>query len=425
MLNFITHTVRYILTLYFGVFVTTSIIGIKNNKKNILILNTFCVIDLLLDLVLIYFKSSASVISAYPLVTHLPLLLILIFVFHRSVLKSLLAVTSAYMCCQICNWMSIITEWLGYESWIVDLTYIAGIFLTYFIVYRFIAPALSDIFAKPDVELIPICIMPFFYYIFDYATTVYTKLLYSGSRIVVEFVPFLMCISFLTFCVVYYHSIERQQQIATQNYFMQIKQAQFAKEIESMQRNEKNVSLLRHDMRHFLNNIAAFIENNENDKALDYIHSIVKATEKTTRKRFCANEIINIIIMSHADSFKDKHIDFRYSISVPSKLPFSDIDMTAILQNALENAVHAVMMLEPEKRFIRLSISEKSGKLLISVENPYAVRPKLINDMPVATERGHGLGTRSIRQTSERLGGKCQYSVTDTLFYCKSDNLVY
>lgn len=425
MLNLITNTVRYILTLYFGVFVTTSIIGIKNNKKNILILNAFCVIDLLLDLVLICFKSSISVVSAYPLVTHLPLLLILIFVFHRSVLKSLLAVTSAYMCCQICNWMSIITEWLGYESWIVDLTYIAGIFLTYFIVHRFIAPAMSDIFVKPDVELIPICIMPFFYYIFDYATTVYTKLLYSGSRIVVEFVPFLMCISFLTFCVVYYHSIERQQQIATQNYFMQIKQAQFAKEIESMQRNEKNVSLLRHDMRHFLNNIAAFIENNENDKALDYIHSIVKATEKTTRKRFCANEIINIIIMSHADSFKDKHIDFRYSISVPSRLPFSDIDMTSILQNALENAMNAVMKLEPEKRFIRLSISEKSGKLLISVENPYAVRPKLINDMPVATERGHGLGTRSIRQTSERLGGKCQYSVTDTLFYCKSDNLVY
>lgn len=150
MLNFITHTVRYILTLYFGVFVTTSIIGIKNNKKNILILNTFCVIDLLLDLVLICFKSSISVVSAYPLVTHLPLLLILIFVFHRSVLKSLLAVTSAYMCCQICNWMSIITEWLGYESWIVDLTYIAGIFLTYFIVYRFIAPAMSDIFVKPD-----------------------------------------------------------------------------------------------------------------------------------------------------------------------------------------------------------------------------------------------------------------------------------
>ena len=33
MLNFITYTARDIFTLYFGVFVTTSIIGIKNNKK--------------------------------------------------------------------------------------------------------------------------------------------------------------------------------------------------------------------------------------------------------------------------------------------------------------------------------------------------------------------------------------------------------
>ena len=48
MLNFIMPTVRYMLTLFFGVFVTTSIIGIKNNKKNILILNAFCIIDLLL-----------------------------------------------------------------------------------------------------------------------------------------------------------------------------------------------------------------------------------------------------------------------------------------------------------------------------------------------------------------------------------------
>ena len=73
MLNFIMPTVRYILTLFFGVFVTTSIIGIKNNKKNILILNAFCIIDLLLDLMLICFKDYASAVSAYPLVTHLPL----------------------------------------------------------------------------------------------------------------------------------------------------------------------------------------------------------------------------------------------------------------------------------------------------------------------------------------------------------------
>lgn len=42
MLNLITNTVRYIFTLYFGVFVTTSIIGIKNNKKYIDIKRILC-----------------------------------------------------------------------------------------------------------------------------------------------------------------------------------------------------------------------------------------------------------------------------------------------------------------------------------------------------------------------------------------------
>lgn len=404
------------MTLYFGVFVTTSIIGIKNSRKNLLILNIFCISDLLLHLLLMCNTDTIHVSTAYPLLTHLPLLLLLILVFKRSFLKSLLGVTTAYLCCQICNWLSIIPEMYSCDDWVVNLTYILGIIVTYLIVWKFVASALSEVFNKADAELIPFCIMPFFYYIFDYATTVYTKLLYAGNHLVVEFVPFLMCICYLIFCVIYCRQYERQQQIATQNYFMQLKQAQYARDMESMKRNEKNVSLLRHDMRHFLNNIAAFIENGESDKALEYIHGLVKTTEKTVTDRYCANEIINIILLSNHDKLESEGIALNYTITVPSKLDISDIDMTAILQNALENAIHAVTGLDKNKRFINLSVSLKNGKLLISVENPYATAPKLENGMPIAREKGHGLGTRSIKLTANRLGGNCQFSVTDKLF---------
>lgn len=416
MLNFVTEIIRYVMTLYFGVFVTTSIIGIKNSRKNLLILNIFCISDLLLHLLLMSNTDTIHVSTAYPLLTHLPLLLLLILVFKRSFLKSLLGVTTAYLCCQICNWLSIIPEMYSCDDWAVNLTYILGIIITYLIVWRFAASALSEVFNKADAELIPFCIMPFFYYIFDYATTVYTKLLYAGNHLVVEFVPFLMCICYLIFCVIYCRQYERQQQIATQNYFMQLKQAQYARDMESMKRNEKNVSLLRHDMRHFLNNIAAFIENGESDKALEYIHGLVKTTEKTVTDQYCANEIINIILLSNHDELESEGIALNYTITVPSKLDISDIDMTAILQNALENAIHAVTGLDKNKRFINLSVSLKNGKLLISVENPYATAPKLENGMPIAREKGHGLGTRSIKLTANRLGGNCQFSVTDKLF---------
>ena len=416
MLNFVTEIIRYVMTLYFGVFVTTSIIGIKNSRKNLLILNIFCISDLLLHLLLMRHTDTIHVRNAYPLLTHLPLLLLLILVFKRSFLKSLLCVTTAYLCCQICNWLSIIPEMYSCDDWIVNLTYILGIIITYLIVWKFAAATLSEVLNKADAELIPFCIMPFFYYIFDYATTVYTKLLYAGNHLVVEFVPFLMCICYLIFCVIYCRQYEKQQQIATQNYFMQLKQVQYAREMESMKRNEKNVSLLRHDMRHFLNNIAAFIESGESDKALEYIHGLVNTTEKTVTDRYCANEIINIILLSNHDKLEAEGIALIYTITVPSKLDISDIDMTSILQNALENAIHAVTGLEKNKRFINLSVSLKNGKLLISVENPYATAPKLENGMPIAIEKGHGLGTRSIKLTANRLGGNCQFSVTDKLF---------
>ncbi len=416
MLDYITEILRYVMTLYFGVFVTTAIIGIKNSRKNLFIINAFCILDLLLHLTLMSLTDIGHVSNAYPLLTHLPLLLMLIFVFKRSFMKSLLGVTTAYLCCQICNWLSIIPEMYSCPDWVVNITYMLAIVATSLLVHYLAAPALSEVFNKPDAELIPFCIMPFFYYIFDYATTVYTKLLYAGNHLVVEFVPFLMCICYLIFCVIYCRQYERQQQITTQNYFMQLKQTQYAKEMESMKRNEKNVSILRHDMRHFLNNIATLIENDESDKALEYIHGLVKTTEKTVTERYCANEIINIILMSDSDTFKAKGIDFNYTITVPSKLDISDIDMTAILQNALENAIHAMDELSPDRRFINLSITLKNGKLLISVENPYKTAPRMENGMPLATEKGHGLGTRSIKLTANRLGGNCQFLVTDRLF---------
>ena len=64
MINYITEIIRHILTLYFGVFVTTAIIGIKNNKKNFLIVNCFCILDLLLHMICSMLKSSSHVLNA-------------------------------------------------------------------------------------------------------------------------------------------------------------------------------------------------------------------------------------------------------------------------------------------------------------------------------------------------------------------------
>lgn len=131
---------------------------------------------------------------------------------------------------------------------------------------------------------------------------------------------------------------------------------------------ERAVSILRHDMRHFLLSISSYIENNENEKALDYINEVIHTSDKTALQRYCKNNIVNLILSSHEGEMKKKQITFQYTIQIPEKLRISDVDLTALLSNGLENAIHAVSDLPMPKRIIRLDMHMNHDKLLISLK---------------------------------------------------------
>ena len=94
----------------------------------------------------------------------------------------------------------------------------------------------------------------------------------------------------------------------------------------------------------------------------------------------------------------------------------SDVDMTAILSNGLENAIHAVIKLPENKREISLDMHLNDEKLLISLKNTYDQKPDIIDGLPYTSKSGHGFGTRSIWYVAEKLNGSCQFTVTDSYF---------
>lgn len=139
-------------------------------------------------------------------------------------------------------------------------------------------------------------------------------------------------------------------------------------------------------------------------------------SDKTARKKFCENEIVNLILSSYESKISEEVIHFNHTIELPEKLLFSDVDFTSILSNGLENAIHAVAALPLEERQISLSLKMKEEKLLLSIKNPYINPLKLEDGMPNTAVKGHGLGTRSIRHVTEKLRGNCQFLAKDGEF---------
>lgn len=403
-------------TLLFGVYASAAFLGIRLNKKNNLTLLTFsCIVGMifLLSYILHGFSFTEQI---YPLIIHIPLVLFLTFHYKYNAAISVLSVLIAYLCCQISNWIGIAALAVTDQEWIY---YSVRIFITcivFVLLMHYVSDITAQLLQKPTKSLMILGFMPFVYYIFDYVTSIYTSLLYSGLEVVGEFLGFVLCITYLLFLFLYFKEYETSKEAEQRNQIMEMKRIQSEKELDALRRSERSVSILRHDMRHFLLSISSYIENGENEKALDYIRKVIHTSEKTALQRYCKNDIVNLILSSHTDEMKKNQIHFKYNIQIPEKLPISDVDLTALLSNSLENAIHAVLNLPESKRLIQLDMLIKNEKLLISLKNTYASKPVIIDGLPYTSESGHGFGTKSIWYVAEKLNGSCQFIVDDMFF---------
>ena len=113
----------------------------------------------------------------------------------------------------------------------------------------------------------------------------YTSLLYSGLEVVAEFLGFILCIAYLLFLFLYFRQYEEKCEAEQRNQLMKMQQAQSGKEIEAIRRSERAVSILRHDMRHFLLSVSAFIAKRRRISARSLMPPMQRREKNTAKTR--------------------------------------------------------------------------------------------------------------------------------------------
>lgn len=402
----------------FGSVLSASFCDAWNTRRNRRIFWGFITGSLMLQGIIYSLWDAEVLKKIYPLVVHLPLILLL-YGLTKKEFWAFVSVILAYLCCQLRRWIALFTVAVASGDPILQdvVEIVITIPLLFFLLHH-ITPIIRPIAYRSVRFQLPFAIFPLLYYIFDYLTVVYTDYLTSGSVVVAEFMPFVYCASYLLF--LWYYSAEEKEQIRlkqVQNALdIQVKQS--VNEIRALRESQELARRYRHDLRHHLQYVSACIKNGREKQAQEYISGICQEIEAQKVKRYCENEMLNLILTSFVSRAEQKEIDIKICGNLPAFLLISDSDLCVLFSNALENAIHACSTITAmgKSSVIDVQFYEKEGRLFLKITNPYIDEICFEKGIPVSKREGNGIGVQSICAIVKRYGGIYSFKTMDGTF---------
>ena len=359
------------------------------------------------------FWSEGLRLQLYPLIVHLPLL-ILLYSLTEKWLWPAICILSAYLFCQIRRWLALLAAAVlpGEEvtQKAAELVFTLPLLL---VLLRFAAPAIRQLMEHPVKDQCQFGLIPALYYGFDYLSRIYTDLLSSGSPVVVEFMPTVCSLAYLVFLLYNFAEEHKQDLLRQVQGSLKLQVDQAAREIGALRESQAMTARYRHDLRHHLQYLFSCIENGQTERAKHYITGICDELEAQQVRRYCENEAVNLILSAFARRAEEMGIEMEIQGVVPGLLAVSDNDLCVILSNALENAIHACLPFTVEKLpcaiRVEFRFQERTGRLFLQVVNPCREEVRFEKGLPVSARPGHGMGVQSIRAVVERYGGDCTF----------------
>jgi two-component system sensor histidine kinase AgrC len=417
MLVTVTGLIRFGFSLIFGVAVSALFAGIDTTRKNNLSLGIICAIFLLVQALCWWLFGIELTSKLYPVITHLPRVFILVLYYKRSWLISAVSILLAYLCCQAPRWVGFLMAGALRSDLADHVVYIAAVFLFYFLLKKYVAVSVRQLMEKSRGTCLLLGGVPFFYYIFDYVTTIYTDVLYRGTRWAVQFMPSIVSIFYFVFIILYYAQAQKQSGLERERDMLDAQFRMARTEIESLRQMQQNAAAYRHDMRHHLALLQALASKGQIEEIKDYLSTAQSDIDAITPIRFCENETVNLILSSFSAKAKNLGITLTIDAILPDTLAISDTELCSLLSNALENAVQAAKDIPKiEKRIVRLRLFSKNNKLCIDIRNICQTEPRFHDGLPISKGEGHGFGTKSMAYIVEKHGGVYRFSVQDGFF---------
>lgn len=164
---------------------------------------------------------------------------------------------------------------------------------------------------------------------------------------------------------------------------------------------------LRHDFRHQLAVLSVLAEEGKLDELREYINGMVQSIPVNAQNRLAGDPDLDALLQYYRYEAQQAGVWFVSRIETPIERYVKAVDLTVVLGNLLENAVHAAGRGQGE-RYVDLRIGKVADVCMIVVRNSYDGSLNERNGRFLSTKHeGMGMGLESVRLTAQRLCGEC------------------
>jgi sensor histidine kinase YesM len=189
--------------------------------------------------------------------------------------------------------------------------------------------------------------------------------------------------------------------------------------IQQNSETEEKLRIERHDLRHRLTSLRTMIENQNYDEAIEYLNKSSAFFSIPRTNRLCQNTTLDAVFSSYFSQAEQYGIEIEHSLAIPSDLSVDPTELSIVIANALENAIHACQELPEERRIIRCKYVV-TPRHMLQISNPYT--GIILFDeygRPTSSRAEHGIGTQSIVAFCDKYAANLNYKVADGWFHIR------
>lgn len=407
---------HYIYVFLFGAYVSLRIALGAFTLKEWRLWATACPVLLILQGVLLLAQGIERVWALYPLLVHLPLLLILVLFCRTDWYKAAVSIAIAYALCQLLRWAGLVISLPGLPPAFTLFFHLTICHALFLLLDRFALGVLHDVLSSSAANRSGFGLLPMIYYLYDYFMR-YTQQRYAGNEVFRELMPTAMVLIFILFAIAYQRELSRSNQAQCQAAALELELKCAQHEIAALRSIEEKTAIYRHDLRHHLSMLGSLLASDRQAQALAYIRSAESEIDALVPTRHCENETVNLLLSAFQSKAAKRGVRVSVKAALPKTLPLPDTELCTLLLNGLENACEAAAALPWDAdRAVCVLIHIRQGNLLIEIKNPFTGEIAMQDGLPLSEKQGQHYGCRSIQSIVQRRRGICTFHAQSGVF---------